>query len=378
MEAALSATQATSTSLSGLIEALGRYTSGLAGAHEASEQLKHELGRLRGMLRESLHEQHALRQRVADLEVELEEVRYEGVQEHKYVRDEQDRFIAALIDEYEGQLQELLESQGGPGGASDATFDKRLRKAQDQVEALVAERELTRELIHRVQTQRDEAQQEQRRLKGELDAAHGRLAALGRNFEDRHTRATEPPPDGPEAKRGRGSPRPRTLPQGGQLARGETIDSSKTRSVLPASQAAELSDLEQAWDADADATPAPPPSFSAPGSTERPPRRTSAPPAELVAALTSSEVEQKLSAADGALPSVSRTASQSPSSGSTPTRPTSVYPDPYRLDDKPPLKRKPDHSMRPLVGYSKSSEELEPERLTGVPVRTLGGDRNLR
>ena len=133
--------------------------------------------------------------------------------------------------------------------------------------------------------------------------------------------------------------------------------------------------------------------------------RHSAPPAELLAALTSKSVSpQRASrsarAASGAGEHASRTeipfdAANTPNplfdnaqllkgrADETPSivtnmRPSSVYPDPYRVDSKPPLKRKPDHTQRPLVGYSKRADEIQPEQLGGSGVRNADRDRDSR
>ena len=53
-------------------------------------------------------------------------------------------------------------------------------------------------------------------------------------------------------------------------------------------------------------------------------------------------------------------------------RTSSIYPDPYRVDAKPPLPRKPDHTQRPLVGYSKRADEIQPEQLGTTPKSERG------
>jgi hypothetical protein len=74
----IDATHRTSTSLSSLIDTLGRFTSGINGAQEASEQLKQELFMLRDMLGTSNQERLALKVRVDNLEHQLEEAEAKG------------------------------------------------------------------------------------------------------------------------------------------------------------------------------------------------------------------------------------------------------------------------------------------------------------
>jgi len=406
LEASMNATLRTTTSLSGLLDALGHFTQGIAGAQEAGERLRHELGRLRRLLAQRDEERLSLQSHILDLETQLEVARHDSDLEQSFVRDEQDRFIAALMEEYELEIQTLKEALAGqPKAQVSAVQQRELEDARDQIERLLAEREVTRDLVQRAQRQRDEAQKEKERLEIALQQAQAELRALAfergmalerpveGNADDTHTRPTEPPP--------RDNP---------YIPRAHRHEQHASSSLPPH---AGLPDFEQAWDLQA--IPAPPPSLDethrlAPDDPT--PRRITAPPAELQAALTSPfvlEVEEKLDGehipaseelpvaftpvmlpVESSEPPRSRKAAATkpgqrphsaeavldvrpaPSAPSSSARPTSVYPDPYRLDDKPPLKRKPDHSLRPLVDYSKSAGEIAPEQLNSrIPrVRT--------
>jgi len=383
VEAALDATNRASTSLSGLLDTLGRFTSGIKGAQEASEQLKQELFMLREMLGTSNQERLALKVRVENLELELDEARNDVEQEQRYVRDEQDRFIAALMEEYETEVEQLKQLLTASEPLNPAITSRELRNALENVEVAQAERQHSRELAHRAQRQRDSAQREVLRLQHELRVAHTKLSELAIKFDDQHTRPTEPPPnDGPPPRR----------PSGRGRAAADT-DPAPPSPRMPnleierATPALVLADFERDWDAAA--IPAPPPSFdgAAPLATAatEPALRHSAPPVELRAALTISSAparreSRSLSPTSGPGSSIapSETTDTGAPGDETPSivtnmRPSSVYPDPYRVDAKPPLKRKPDHSLRPLVGYSKRADEVQPEQLGA----TVGTPRSL-
>jgi hypothetical protein len=63
----MNATVRTTTSLSGLLEAVAHFTRGIAGAQEAGEQLQHELRLLRGLLSQRNEEHAALQARIIEL-----------------------------------------------------------------------------------------------------------------------------------------------------------------------------------------------------------------------------------------------------------------------------------------------------------------------
>lgn len=384
VEAALDASNRTTTSLSGLLEALSSFTSGINGAQEASEQLKQELMLLREMLGASNQERLALKVRVENLELELEEARNDVEQEQRYVRDEQDRFIAALMEEYETEIEQLKQLLTASGPVNPAVASRELRDALEAVAVAQAERQHSRELAHRAQRQRDSAQREVLRLQHELRVAQTKLSELSIKFDDQHTRPTEPPPnDGPPTRRVPGIGR--ALADTDPAPRARALANLEFDVTTPALALAGFG-----LDLDAAAIPAPPPSFGeAPcvgdASTDAALRQSS-PPAELRAALTTSAPpfrHESRSPAPGrrtsgplgvAAPVETAAPLDETPSIVTNMRPSSIYPDPYRVDAKPPLKRKPDHSLRPLVGYSKRADEVQPEQLGAASVK--GADRD--
>jgi hypothetical protein len=401
VDAAIDATQRTSTSLSSLLDTLGRFTSGINGAQEASEQLKHELFMLRDMLGSSNQERLALKVRVDTLEHQLEEARSEGVEEQRYIRDEQDRFIAALMDEYETEIEHLRRALTGTSEpVNPSIVSRELQRALEAVEVAEAERQHSRDLAHRAHRQRDSAQREVARLEAELRITQTKLNELAARFDDQHTRATEPPPDD-DPTVGRPLPSSHASHDTDPAPRSATLQGF---ALKPLSRSLDLADFERDWDAAA--IPAPPAfddaSPLATAATE-PALRHSAPPAELRAALTYTPGSARpappsahTAAAPGAhspradVPS-GNTSTPSPAfdnahllrgkADETPSivtnmRPSSVYPDPYRVDSKPPLKRKPDHTQRPLVGYSKRADEIQPEQLGGSGIRNSDRDRD--
>jgi hypothetical protein len=363
MQAALDATRVTASGLGGALEALGNFGATITGAHEATLHLEQQLCRLEGLLKRNNQERRALRFRVEELEQQLVEAKQDTELEQRYVRDEQDRFIAALIEDYELQIEQLRQLRVGtelqsweqaaaPGHQASGQDLELLRK----LELLAEERELARELVLRVQQQRDDAQLEQERLFNELERAQAMLREV-LNQDDRHSRPTEPPA-GDAASPG----------------------------------FSHLAALEPGWDAEL--APAPPPSFGAEIDSGPKGFYTSSPPAELRAALTTqsgakgalehdrehSVLEDpagvphlhgrriKHSAAPARVSAIGLEGDQSSEAPdvSTNVRVSSMYPDPYRRDDRPPLKRKPDHSLRPLVGYSMRADEIQAEQLTNV------------
>lgn len=371
VEAALDATRRTSTSLSSLLDALGRFTAGVNGAQEASEQLKHELLMLREMLGQANEERLALKVRVKSLEHDLEEARVEGEQENRYIQDEQDKFIAALMEEYEAEIERLRGTDENDAHAS----ARERREAEEAVAAAKADRERARSLAQRAQRQRDAAQQEVTRLQQQLAATQSKLNEVSSRYDDQHTRPTEPPPkdDFDTAQMLRQKRADRDTDPAPRAPIVQVGD------VKPQSRPLDLSDFED-WEATE--TPAPPPSYAEVLRAESSvPPRPSAPPIELEAALTGhSRPSSNALLNHGSNPERQRTSSPAPTEPPqivTNMQPSSVFPDPYRVDTKPPLKRKPDHSQRPLVGYSKSAEEIEPEQLGGSS-RSTTKQRDLR
>ncbi len=408
---AMNASSRTGRSLSELLAALGEFQASVSGARDTHEHLQIELEQIRDLLGRTNTERLALKNRVAALEAELAERGDITELDASYVQEEQDRFIAALIDEYDDELATLraerdqARAQLGLGSTmanpsktipSPAPNDD-LEQARQRIDQLVADREKTRTLIKRAQTQRDAAQAKADRLEKEL--AHLKTH-LDRARGDKHTRPTDPPPDSEKPLRSSEAITERP-PSEDKVSRApQTKKAARDRKGSSRRPARELSlsEIEDEWDRTT--TPAPPPSYEsaldektrAPGSLRQP-----SPPAELRAALTSpgspksgetpvSSLPRVIAAAtkpagnkpaqqlfrSPTLPKVTPSlaeATKEPSAAGVQeaaSQPPSTMG--YPADKKPPLKRKPDPMQRPLVGYSKSSEDVAEEHIHARPL----------
>lgn len=416
IDSALTASSKTGESLTALLKALGEFQGDLSGAKNAQERLQVELVHIRELLGRTNEERLRLKNRVATLEEEIRERGDVSQLDARYVQEEQDRFIAALIDEYEETITKITaereQAMAGlgagiapvsphatiPSPAPDRAFDEELEQARLQIKKLVGEREKTRQLIQRAQTQRDQAQAKAERLEKELAEALSRAPK-----HDQHTRPTDAPPGSAQGAKGSQAiterpAAPAVHPPRVEKTRARQPNLGQKSSRTPRSRELQLSELEQEWDRTT--TPAPPPSYETaldektktPGSL-----RHQSPPAELRAALTSpvSKDPVQAPAASSSLPRViakgtkpSRSARKgiyaSPTlpkmtppleqvtTSSPPASRASQPPNTmsYPADKKPPLKRKPDPLKRPLVGYSKSSGEVREEHFRGRPSGT--------
>lgn len=416
IDSALNASTKTGESLTALLKALGEFQGDVSGARASHEHLQAELEQIRELLGRTNAERLEFKNRVIALEAELSERGDVADLDAKYIQEEQDRFIAALIDEHESTVKRLraerdeaLAKLSGlampsaphptiPSPAPDVGYEDDLALARQRVEKLVAEREKTRALIKRAQTQRDAAQAKAERLEKELTRLKARVRKTG---DDKHTRPTDPPPDSANERTSADAITVRPpkdgaseRPTGAKKATRKRSHPPRKPAQRPRSRELQLSELEQEWDRTT--TPAPPPSYEAaldertrsPGSLRQP-----SPPAELRAALTSpssartgtrsappaSSVPMVIRAAakpaQGQPANVSPTLpkvtppleqAQTPASAEASSRasqPPSTMS--YPADKKPPLKQKPDPTKRPLVGYSTS--EVAEERIRTRP-----------
>lgn len=191
LQAALTASGRAEQSLSTLMRAIRDLSSGVSGAREANVQLLRELESMADMLGSANETQLALKNRVALLEQTLERAHQEASAERAYILEQQDAFIAAMMEDHEQVLVELhreLETAKSrpasrtttlpdfPGiAAAEASEEKDLRGALDAaertIEKLFAERDRARETLLKLQAQRDEAQATVARLTRERDQA---------------------------------------------------------------------------------------------------------------------------------------------------------------------------------------------------------------
>lgn len=348
VQAALAASTRTEASLSTLFRAVREMTDGLSGAREANEQMVGELGTVRRMLRQATERNTELEAQLATLRTDHEaalglvaHLRAEAERERAFLVEEQDRFLAALLEEHDEavtRLEARLEQAKGasshdepppqrvtaPAGrlvspdSDTAALARDLAEARRNIDRLVRERDRSREVLRRLQAQRDEAQRA-------LDTAGRRQDAI-RTVP--HLAAEDPPKDTAAANR-------KTDPLG-PMARA-------------AAAAAGRAPLDDASIFDR-ATTVPPTPVTHP-----------TPPPELRAAITAppAPTPDDLPSA----PSEARSAITAPSLAQT-----------SRATKPPPLKQKPDPASRPIGGYSlkpeRGTETVEGSRISSKPPRS--------
>jgi hypothetical protein len=189
LQAALTASGRAEQSLTTLMRAIRDLSSGVSGAREANLQLLRELEAMADMLGSANETQLALKNRVGLLEQTLERAHQEAKAERAYILEQQDAFIAAMMEDHEQVLvelhRELEAARSRPvsrtttlpdfPGVTEPQEDQDLRGALDAaertVEKLFAERDRARETLLKLQAQRDEAQATVARLTRERDQA---------------------------------------------------------------------------------------------------------------------------------------------------------------------------------------------------------------
>jgi hypothetical protein len=189
LQAALTANGRAEASLSTLMRAIRDLSSGVSGAREANLQLLRELESMADMLGSANEQQLALKNRVALLEQTLARAHEDAAAERAYILEQQDAFIAAMMEDHEQVLVELHREldaararQGSrvqtlpdfPGVKEPPTerdVHAELDAAERTIEKLFAERDRARETLLKLQAQRDEAQATVARLTRERDQA---------------------------------------------------------------------------------------------------------------------------------------------------------------------------------------------------------------
>jgi hypothetical protein len=188
MLAALSASNKAESSLSTLMRSIRDLSAGVTGAREANLQLYREFEGMADLLGSANERQLALKNRVTLLEQTLERAHVEAQSERNYILEQQDAFIAALMEDHEQMVAELhreLEiartrpSQRPPPpelpslAAAERTAEllSELEAAQSTVQKLLGERDRSRETLLKLQAQRDEAQATVVALSRELENA---------------------------------------------------------------------------------------------------------------------------------------------------------------------------------------------------------------
>lgn len=177
LHAALSASGRAEASLSTLMRSIRDLSAGVSGAREANVQLLRELEAMSDLLGAANERQLALKNRVTLLEQSLQRAHIEAQRERSYILDQQDAFIAAMMEDHEQVVNELRRDidtlrnrpsqrptsmTGEPLPATppgtDTGVREELEAARKLIDKLVGDRERTRETLLKVQAQRDEAQ----------------------------------------------------------------------------------------------------------------------------------------------------------------------------------------------------------------------------
>lgn len=169
-------------SLDGLEVAIEQVSTGLRAALELKNQLSSELAEVRTSLAAALLERDSLSARVAVLEHQLEEALREAERNRDFLMSEQDTFIASVLDEHEKALAELtrerdaaleraavasvqtarpprVDTQPGLGAVTEPPPPSD-EPSPAELDKVLADRERSRQLFTRLQSQRDEAQRE--------------------------------------------------------------------------------------------------------------------------------------------------------------------------------------------------------------------------
>ncbi len=375
IRAALAAGTRTGASLSALFRAVEQMTDGLSGARESNEQLVTELEAMRQMLAERTEENAALAEQLAALAAErdqalgeLEQARSEANREREFFLGEQDRFLAALLEDHEQALAALRRERDEarasagtgqhdrptrPGTAAAVEGNapqaaKELREARQTIEKLMKERNRSREMLRRLQAQRDEAQAA---LAG---ASVGDDPPLNVTV---HTTAPNPDnittvPPHPEPSNGQlGREGRTTAPQGPRLA--PAIDPQGVR----AGRATDPQGAREGRTTDPQGPRARSEAADSERTTDPAPRRAQPP------ILSPPRGAPKRRTTEPGLSAPTPPPDELRGAIMLPTTPVEEVP--LAADGKPALKRKPDPTSRPLGGYSLGADEIEVERVKG-------------
>jgi hypothetical protein len=354
--AAADAGERAGLSLAALAKIAAELRNGVVGARQANEQLLQELSTLRAMLGSANEQQLALKHRLALAEQELGQARADDAHQRQFLIDQQDDFLAALIEEHEQAL--LAVQSADPTARLSASAEDLAQKTAQSAAArqqLESERERGRAALASAHAQRDEAQLRAEKRERERDELRAEASLLRARLGTHRTASTTPPP--PVASTRPPSYRP---PQALKLDAGELdatlhgrAPSSRLPSVMPrmTPPPAELQravytpgSAGTARAANASAFPrvSTKPGVGGPGPSERPP----------AAPLSFGP----------------------PPSGQTPAMP-SVAPRPGVVSaaslpafpsQRPVLKQKPDPTTRPLIDYSLGKEGVQSETLEGA------------
>ena len=347
---AIDASERAGSTLSELSKMVAELSSGVVGARRANEQLAHELSTLRAMLGSANEQQLGSKYRVAELEQEVVALRAEAERERKFLTDQHDDFLAALIEEHEEALS-TRDVEGDTRRMSAGVSD--LAQKLVQVETLRAQAEAA---LAKATSERDDAKARAERRERERDELRAEASLLRARLGQNRAASTAPPP--PLA-----SPRPPSYGPPPALR----LDASELDSTLHARP-------------------------SQPRLPSVVPRLTP-PPAELVRAVVSSTGSANASAfprvstrpgVGGPKPSEPPpppSFGPMPTTGWTPPPPASIETPAITMPARgvsaaslpaglpsqhPVLKQKPDPTTRPLISYSLGEDGVKSETLEGA------------
>jgi hypothetical protein len=258
LHAALSASGKAEASLSTLMRSIRDLSAGVSGAREANVQLLRELEAMSDLLGAANERQLALQNRVALLEQSLERSHVESQREREYILDQQDAFIAAMMEDHEQVVNELHREMetvrrrpsqrptslpgdpldlAAPQAETEASVKEELDAARKLIDKLVGDRERTRETLLKVQAQRDEAQaalveiaRESRPPQARITDAVRQGPPVGALAAASRSAPTLPPPEGRPSATPQAPPVSAPIPA---VIGGFYLDEKTPRSTMP-------------------------------------------------------------------------------------------------------------------------------------------------
>jgi hypothetical protein len=323
----------------------------------ANLQLGQELSALRAVLEAEREQQSVLIERVGQLEQDLSA----ADREREFLIAEQDRFLAALLDEHEAALKardgadETIRMSAEMGALAEQLVRAEARslqaeraatEAREALEATQVERDLARGRAARYELERDELRAEASRLRASLGV---------------HRPSTNPPPPVSSGRAPSFLPAPALRLDDGELdatLRGRS-PTPLTPAVVPRFTPSQLGGMHAPPSLKQSQPPLRPVASEFPRESTRPgvggPKPTDAPPPSFgppPAAWTTPA------------PPPDTTITRSPWPVSAASLP------PEAAQALPILKRKPDPTTRPLIDYSLGEGGVESETLEGAKLRS--------
>lgn len=367
--AAMDASARAGSNLGELSKMVAELSSGVVGAKRANERLVQELATLRAMLDAESEQQAGLRRSVAQLEQQLADARAEAERERRFLTDQHDAFLAALLDEHEEALRARDSREDTRTSAEISELARQLAQAEAARQQAELESQRARQALSKAQAQRDEAQARAALRERERDELRAEASMLRARSGTLRTLSTTPPPpvtgSRPPSFR---PPTALTLDDGELDSNLHSHRSASRRPGVPVRHVPAPPELEQAVYTPP-APSVPPPSVPPPSSdTATAFPRVSTRPG--VGGPKPSEPPSRPSF--GPPPSgwtPSPPAPEAAVSAGAPIRPRMVSVaslPPSQVPQRPVLKQKPDPASRPLVTYSLGEDGVQSETLEGA------------